>query len=103
MLINQIIDGLQFTIDMFLLDPVTGQILKEPRNEMDLTTIDSCRCAIEILKSLSCTDYISRNTVLKAIGDVHPLDYNAQSFKTMVENIPCIQADLHLLKVGAKS
>lgn len=47
---EEIISGLQFTIDMFLFDGNTGEILTEPRNDMDKTTIDACRGAIELLK-----------------------------------------------------
>ena len=47
---EEIISGLQFTIDMFLFDPNTGETFTEPRNDMDKTTIDACRGAIELLK-----------------------------------------------------
>ena len=47
---EEIIQGLQFTIDMFLLDPNTGETFTEPRNDMDKTTVDACRGAIELLE-----------------------------------------------------
>jgi len=47
---EEIIDGLKFTIEMFLLDPITGETITEPRNDMDKTTIDACRGAIELLE-----------------------------------------------------
>ena len=47
---EEIISGLQFTIDMFLFDPMTGES-SEPRNEDDKVTVDACRGAIELLKS----------------------------------------------------
>lgn len=47
---KEIIDGLKFTVEMFLLDPNTGETLKEPRNDMDKTTIDACKGAIELLE-----------------------------------------------------
>ena len=47
---EEIISGLKFTIEMFLLDPITGETFKEPRNDMDKTTIDACRGAIELLE-----------------------------------------------------
>ena len=50
MTLDEIIQGLQFTVDMFLLDPNTGETLAEPRNDLDKTTIDSCKGAIEMLK-----------------------------------------------------
>jgi hypothetical protein len=47
---EEIIDGLKFTVEMFLLDPSTGETITEPRNDMDKTTIDACRGAIELLE-----------------------------------------------------
>lgn len=47
---EEIIDGLEFTVEMFMFDPSTGVTYKEPRNDMDKTTIDACRGAIELLK-----------------------------------------------------
>lgn len=50
MTIKEIIDGLKFTVDMFLFDPSTGETFTEPRNDMDKTTIDACKGAIELLE-----------------------------------------------------
>jgi hypothetical protein len=50
MTVKEIIDGLKFTVDMFLFDPTTGETYKEPRNDMDKTTIDACNGAIELLE-----------------------------------------------------
>ena len=50
MTIKEIIDGLKFTVDMFLFNPGTGEIFTEPRNDMDKTTIDACKGAIELLE-----------------------------------------------------
>ena len=50
MTIKEIIDGLKFTVDMFLFDPSTGETCTEPRNDMDKTTIDACKGAIELLE-----------------------------------------------------
>ena len=47
---EEIISGLKFTIDMFMFDPSTGETLTEPRNDMDKTTIESCKGAIELLE-----------------------------------------------------
>ena len=47
---EEIISGLKFTIEMFLFDPNTGETFTEPRNDMDKTTIDACRGAIELLE-----------------------------------------------------
>ena len=50
MTIKEIIDGLKFTVDMFLFNPTTGETYPEPRNDMDKTTIDACKGAIELLE-----------------------------------------------------
>lgn len=50
MTIKEIIDGLKFTVDMFLFDPITGETFAEPRNDMDKTTIDACKGAIKLLE-----------------------------------------------------
>ena len=47
---KEIIDGLKFTVDMFLFNPSTGETYTEPRNDMDKTTIDACKGAIELLE-----------------------------------------------------
>ena len=47
---EEIIGGLKFTVDMFLLDPSTGETYTEPRNDMDKTTIDACKGAVELLE-----------------------------------------------------
>lgn len=47
---KEIIEGLKFTVEMFLFDPSTGERFKEPRNDMDKTTIDSCKGAIKLLE-----------------------------------------------------
>lgn len=50
---EEIIQGLRFTIDMFLLDPNTGETITEPRNDMDKITIDACKGAIKKLQDNS--------------------------------------------------
>ena len=35
MTIKEIIDGLRFTVDMFLFDDITGEMHTEPRNELN--------------------------------------------------------------------
>lgn len=54
---EEIISGLKFTVEMFLLDPSTGETITEPRNDMDKTTIDACRGAIELLEQESKTGH----------------------------------------------
>lgn len=38
-------------------------------------------------------DSIRRQDAIDAIGDIHPLDYNAQSIKTKIENLPSVQPE----------
>ena len=54
---EEIINGLKFTIEMFLLDPSTGEIITEPRNNMDKITIDACGGAIELLEQAPKTGH----------------------------------------------
>ena len=65
---KEIIDGLKFTVDMFLFDPSTGETFTEPRNDMDKTTIDACKGAIELLEQ-KVGDLISRQAVIQALKD----------------------------------
>lgn len=55
---EEIIGGLKFTVDMFLFDPSTGETYTEPRNDMDKTTIDACKGAIELLEQEPILDKI---------------------------------------------
>ena len=43
MTLKEIIDGLKFTVEMFLFDPDTGETLTKPRNDLDKTTVDACK------------------------------------------------------------
>lgn len=52
MTIEEIINGLEFTVEMFLSDPFTGEKYTKPRNDMDKTTIEACKGAIKILKEI---------------------------------------------------
>lgn len=48
---EKIIQGLQFTIEMCLFDPMTGaKRPKEVLNDLDKTTVDSCEGAIKLLE-----------------------------------------------------
>ena len=50
---EQIIEGLRFTKEMFLLDPITNETMaKEQLNDMGRTTVDACEGAIEILQAI---------------------------------------------------
>lgn len=61
---DEIISGLKFTVEMFLLNPSTGEKYTEPRNDMDKTTIDACRGAIKLLEQEPWEDAVSRQAVL---------------------------------------
>jgi len=51
MTIEEIIDGLQFTIDMFLFNPSTGEIQpKHLLNEDSRLTVDACEGAIDTMR-----------------------------------------------------
>lgn len=65
MTLKEIIDGLKFTVDMFLFDPNTGETFTEPRNDLDKTTIDACKGAIELLEQ---TRWIS---VSERLPEIH--------------------------------
>lgn len=52
MSLDEIINGLQFTIEMFKFDPSTGEMITSPRNDLDKITIDACTEAIKILNDL---------------------------------------------------
>lgn len=54
---KEIIDGLKFTIDMFLFDPMSGETLTVPKSNMDKITIDACKGAIEVLEQETKTGY----------------------------------------------
>ena len=50
---EQIIEGLRFTKEMFLLDPITNETMtKDQLNDMNRTTVDACEGAIEILQAI---------------------------------------------------
>ena len=67
---EEIINGLKFTVEMFLFDPSTGETFTKPRNDMDKTTIDACRGAIELLEQEPSGDLISRQAVLDGIEEL---------------------------------
>lgn len=72
---KEIIDGLKFTIEMFLLDPSTGETITEPRNNMDKTTIDACKGAIELLEQTD-GDLISREEAVECCFNGWNKDFN---------------------------
>lgn len=49
---EEIIDGLKFTVEMFLLDPSTGKTLTEPRNDMDKRTEKTKRRKMTIQEAI---------------------------------------------------
>lgn len=68
---QQIIDGFQFTIDMFLFDPSKGEVVDKHRlNDENKLTVDACEEAIKILKAkadreeVDAGDCISRQAII---------------------------------------
>lgn len=72
---KEIIDGLKFTVEMFLFDPITGETFTEPRNDMDKTTIDACKGAIELLEQEPVLDKI-RAEIMQLDYDLEYIDYD---------------------------
>lgn len=65
---EEIIEGLKFTMDMCLFNPVDGS--KRPvsmLNDMDKITYNACEGAIKLLESQPCEDAISRTELLRRI------------------------------------
>ena len=52
---------------------------------------ETIRMAIEALEGKPCEDCISRQAAIDALGEVHPLDYNAQAIKARIEQLPSVQ------------
>ena len=58
---KEIIAGLKMTVDLFLFDPLTGEVLtKEHLNGESRITVEACEGAIAILEAALCGDCISR-------------------------------------------
>jgi len=65
MKVQEIINGLKFTIIMFMQDPITGEVYTKPRNELDKISVDACKGAIKLLEN----DYISIADAMSAFDD----------------------------------
>ena len=64
MTIEEIIDGLQFTIDMFLFNPSTGEIQpKHLLSEDSRLTVDACEGAIDTMRKYQKIVQIMERTV----------------------------------------
>lgn len=75
---EEIISGLEFTVDMFLFDPDTGETYDEPINDLDKTTIDACNGAIEFLKQEPKTGHwINGNSTCPCCGESKFKDLDA--------------------------
>ena len=53
--------------------------------------IECLEKAIEALEHEPCEDCISRQEAINSLGEVHPLDYNAQAIKARIEQLPSVQ------------
>lgn len=82
---EEVIKGLEFTISMFLLDPSTGKILKEPRSKSEKITIDACKCAIKLLKQEPILDKVREE--VGQITDTMGVSYNQYLSKIDVLDI----------------
>ncbi len=82
---EEIIQGLQFTIDMFLLDPNTGETYEEPRNDMDLTTINACRGAIELLEQEPKIKVLDRDEAMRKLGTIDI--YQASAWNILLKDL----------------
>lgn len=72
MTIKEIIDGLQFTIDMFLFNPSTGEIQpKHLLNEDSRLTVDACEGAIDTMRK-----YQQIVQIYQKWNDVNDFSYN---------------------------
>ena len=66
---EKIIQGLQFTIEMCLFDPMTGaKRPKEVLNDLDKTTVDACEGAIKLLEQEPCCNCIEFKRYAKQMG-----------------------------------
>ena len=88
---KEIIDGLQFTIDMFCFNPSTGEVQpKHLLNEESRQTVDACEGAIEIIKALEkepCEDAISRKSIKQKLQEHHDFFVNAYGgFSNLPQN-----------------
>ena len=51
---------------------------------------DCIRLAINALEQEPCKDAISREAVIKIFGEVHPLDYNKQSYIANIKKLASV-------------
>ena len=95
---EEIIDGLQYTIDMFCFNPSTGEVTGKNRlNDESRLTVDACEGAIEIIKALEqqpCGNAIDRAEAIKiASGYCHPANVAKELAKLPSVNLmPCEDA-----------
>lgn len=80
---EEIIVGLKFTVEMFLYNPSTGETFTEPRNDMDKTTIDACKGAIELLEQEPVIDKIRERVELEKLGYPPSADYYKAIMKVL--------------------
>lgn len=92
---DEIINGLKMTIGLIKFDPSTGENIDDCRlNDLDRTTLDACRGAIELLKQEPCEDCISREEAIKYVDDVpyiqdHPNE--GLLWKAWIEQLPSVR------------
>lgn len=88
--IKEIIDGLQFTIDMFMINTATGEEYTKPRNDLDAITIDACREAIKILDHLERGAMVSRYKTFKVLEAIkNECENNSECHKCPYDETIC--------------
>jgi len=81
MKVQEIINGLKFTIIMFMQDPITGEVYTKPRNELDKISVDACKGAIKLLEN----DYISIADAMSAFDDFMCNDIELEGQEVFLE------------------
>lgn len=105
---EEIIDGLQYTIDMFCFNPSTGEVTDKNRlNDESRLTVDACEGAIEIIKALEqqpCGNAIDRKLVCAFIDGLISDDGEREKGLEYIRNMPPVNPTKtgHWIKLGVQ-
>ena len=98
---SEIIGGLKMTMDLILFDPSTGNICEpDELNDLNRTTYDACKGAIEALKAqdnpdTATSDTISRHAVYSALEVPRFASENERRLAySLIEQIPSAQTEI---------
>ena len=96
MTIEEIIEGLKFTVAMCEYDPSTGETIQRCfMNDMTGITYDACKAAIEALKSQPCEDCISRAYIEPIVEELENICINGDeyilSLLSSIKNAPQVK------------